>query len=72
MQLPPGVAQPPPLHFAPFLSGKQLLTTQTFRDLFRSEVIRGDEAVVGIPKFAVSQSLSTTAQESLRREMRRI
>jgi class 3 adenylate cyclase len=31
----------PPLHFAPFLSGKQLLTTQTFRDLFRSEVIRG-------------------------------
>jgi class 3 adenylate cyclase len=29
---------PPPLHFAPFLSGKRLLTTQTFRDLFRSEV----------------------------------
>ncbi len=30
MQLPPGlVARPPPLHFAPFLSGKQLLTTQT-------------------------------------------
>lgn len=28
----------PPLHFAPFLTGKQLLTTQTFRDLFRSEV----------------------------------
>jgi class 3 adenylate cyclase len=28
----------PPLHFAPFLSGKRLLTTQTFRDLFGSEV----------------------------------
>ncbi len=33
------------LHFLPFLNGKRLLTTQTFRDLFRSEVIqarRGD------------------------------
>lgn len=36
-QLPPGISEPPPLHFAPFLSGKRLLTTQTFRDLFRSE-----------------------------------
>jgi class 3 adenylate cyclase len=36
-QLPPGVTEPPPLHFAPFLSGKRLLTTQTFRDLFGSE-----------------------------------
>jgi len=36
LALPPG-ATLPPLHFAPFLSGKQLLTTQTFRDLFRSE-----------------------------------
>ena len=36
-QLPPGVTEPPPLHFAPFLSGKRLLTTQTFRDLFRAE-----------------------------------
>jgi len=34
---PPGFAVPQ-LHFAPFLSGKRLLTTQTFRDLFRSEV----------------------------------
>jgi class 3 adenylate cyclase len=32
-QLPPGVSEPPPLHFAPFLSGKRLLTTQTFRDI---------------------------------------
>ena len=38
LQLPPGVDRPPPLQFAPFLSGKRLLTTQTFRDLFRSEV----------------------------------
>jgi class 3 adenylate cyclase len=52
MQLPPGVAQPPPLHFAPFLSGKQLLTTQTFRDLFRSEVIRGDEGL-GVKDIAL-------------------
>jgi class 3 adenylate cyclase len=36
-QLPPGITEPPPLHFAPFLSGKRLLTSQTFRDLFRSE-----------------------------------
>jgi len=43
--LPPGVDRPPPLHFAPYLSGKQLLTTQTFRDLFRSEVIRGQEGL---------------------------
>ena len=35
--LPAGFERPP-LHFAPFLSGKRLLTTQTFRDLFRSEV----------------------------------
>ena len=45
MQVPPGVSRPPPLHFAPFLTGKQLLTTQTFRDLFRSEVIRGHEGL---------------------------
>jgi class 3 adenylate cyclase len=53
MQLPPAlVARPPPLHFAPFLSGKQLLTTQTFRDLFRSEVIRGDEGL-GVKDIAL-------------------
>ena len=28
------------LHFAPFLTGKRVLTTQTFRDLFRSETIQ--------------------------------
>ncbi len=45
LQLPPGVDRPPPLHFAPFLAGKRLLTTQTFRDLFRSEVIGGQEGL---------------------------
>ena len=52
MQLPPGVDRPPPLHFAPFLSGKRLLTTQTFRDLFRSEVIRGHEGI-GVKDIAL-------------------
>jgi class 3 adenylate cyclase len=28
-----------PIHFVPFLTGKRLLNCQTFRDLFRSEVI---------------------------------
>lgn len=33
------------LSFDPFLSGKRLLTTQTFRDLFRSEVLQTDEGI---------------------------
>src|SRR5262249_39804383 len=33
------------VQFRPFLSGKQLLTTQTFRNLFRSEVIQADEGI---------------------------
>ena len=52
MQFPPNVDRPPPLHFAPFLSGKRLLTTQTFRDLFRSEVIRGSEGI-GVKDIAL-------------------
>jgi class 3 adenylate cyclase len=52
LQLPPGVERPPPLHFAPFLSGKRLLTTQTFRDLFRSEVTRGSEGL-GVKDIAL-------------------
>lgn len=52
LQLPPNVDRPPPLHFAPFLSGKRLLTTQTFRDLFRSEVIRGSEGL-GVKDIAL-------------------
>jgi class 3 adenylate cyclase len=34
-----------PVTFVPFLTGKRLLTTQTFRDLFRSEVIRANEGM---------------------------
>lgn len=34
-----------PIKFLPFLSGKRLLTTQAFRDLFRSEVIRASEGI---------------------------
>ena len=30
---------------APFLSGKKLLTTQTFRDLFRSEIVSSSEGI---------------------------
>ncbi|HVO00548.1 MAG TPA: adenylate/guanylate cyclase domain-containing protein, partial [Candidatus Cybelea sp.] len=33
------------LRFLPFLNGKRLLATQTFRDLFRSEVIRANEGM---------------------------
>src|SRR5688572_12393453 len=45
-QLPPGFdINTIPLKFVPFLNGKQLLTTQTFRDLFRSEVIKASEGI---------------------------
>jgi len=44
--LPPEFAGgPPPLTFAPFLSGKRLITTQTFRRLYRSEVIEASEGI---------------------------
>lgn len=44
--LPPGfAADHAPLDFVPFLTGKRLLTTQTFRDLFRSEMIRSSEGL---------------------------
>jgi class 3 adenylate cyclase len=45
-QLPPGFdISTIPLKFVPFLNGKRLLTTQTFRDLFRSEVIKASEGI---------------------------
>ena len=34
-----------PLHFVPFLTGKRLLNSQTFRNLFRSEVIGASEGI---------------------------
>jgi class 3 adenylate cyclase len=36
---------PPRLEFETFLSGKRLLTNQTFRDLFRSEVVQSPEGI---------------------------
>jgi class 3 adenylate cyclase len=44
--LPPGMeVGHAPVQFVPFLTGKRLLTTQTFRNLFRSEVIRASEGI---------------------------
>jgi class 3 adenylate cyclase len=44
--LPPGFDMAgAPVHFIPFLNGKRLLTTQAFRDLFRSEVIKAQEGI---------------------------
>ena len=36
---------PTGLQFAPFLSAKRLVTTQTFRDLFRNEYVHGAESI---------------------------
>jgi class 3 adenylate cyclase len=44
--VPPGVDLGAiPLSFVPFLTGKRLLTSQTFRDLFRSELIAAREGI---------------------------
>lgn len=44
--LPPGFdPETLPVRFVPFLNGKRLLTSQTFRDLFRSEVIQASEGI---------------------------
>jgi class 3 adenylate cyclase len=45
LQLPPNVPPRGMLKFAPFLSGKRLLMTQTFRDFFRSEVVKAAEGI---------------------------
>jgi len=45
LQLPSATDQRPRLQFAPALSGKRLLLTQTFRDFFRSEVISATEGI---------------------------
>lgn len=42
--LPPDF-QPYAIEYAPFLSGKRLLTTQTFKDLFASETIQGSQGL---------------------------
>ncbi len=41
---PPGMPHDP-LDFVPFLSGKKLLSTQSFRKLFRFETIKGNEGI---------------------------
>ncbi len=43
--LEPHDLSPGKLLYEPFLQGKRLLTTQTFRDLFRSEVVQGNEGI---------------------------
>jgi len=48
----PADFKPPRVQFDPFLSGKQVLTNQTFRDLFRSEVIRANEGI-GVKDIAL-------------------
>jgi class 3 adenylate cyclase len=51
--LPPGVSPASaPVTFVPYLTGKRLLTTQAFRDLFRSEVIEASEGI-GIKDIAL-------------------
>jgi class 3 adenylate cyclase len=45
LQLPAATFQRPKLRFTPSLSGKRLLMTQTFRDVFRSEVISATEGI---------------------------
>lgn len=35
----------PPNQYEPFLTGKRLLSTQTFRDLFRSETVQTEEGI---------------------------
>ena len=48
LQLPTAAFQRPPLRFAPSLTGKRLLMTQTFRDFFRSEVIGATEGIAAL------------------------
>jgi class 3 adenylate cyclase len=45
LQLPAAAFDRPKLRFTPALSGKRLLMTQTFRDVFRSEVISATEGI---------------------------
>jgi class 3 adenylate cyclase len=45
VQIPPGAEDHGMLTFRPFLSGKRLLMIQSFRDNFRSEVVRAAEGI---------------------------
>ena len=44
LHAPAGYEHPPP-RFDPYLTGKRLITSQTFRSLFRSEVVGGTEGL---------------------------
>ncbi|MBI3581576.1 MAG: adenylate/guanylate cyclase domain-containing protein, partial [Nitrospinae bacterium] len=52
MNLPPDYQQSLAIGFSPFLSGKRLLTSQTFRDLFNYEVVKGSESL-GVKNIAI-------------------
>jgi class 3 adenylate cyclase len=45
LQVPPGEPECELLRFEPYLTGKHLLTSQTFRSLFRSEVVGGAQGL---------------------------
>ena len=45
LQLPTTTFAHPKLYFTPYLSGKRVLMSQTFRDFFRSEVIGATESI---------------------------
>jgi class 3 adenylate cyclase len=45
LQVAPGDDDDAPLHFDPYLTGKHLLTSQTFKSLFRSEVVGGAQGL---------------------------
>jgi class 3 adenylate cyclase len=45
MQIPATEEGVPTIRFEPSLSGKRLLSHQTFRDLFRSEVVQSEEGI---------------------------
>src|SRR4051794_23079133 len=45
LQAPPGEGEDVLLRFDPYLTGKHLLTSQTFRSLFRSEVVGGAQGL---------------------------
>jgi hypothetical protein len=56
--LPPG-SGPSKLRFVPFLTGGRLLVTQSFRELFRSELIRAAEGIA-VRDMTVTPLWSTT------------
>lgn len=52
MNLPPDYAESFAMEFSPFLSGKRLFTSQTFRDLFHHEIVKGTDSL-GVKNIAI-------------------